>query len=78
MRSWDFEAVDTRLITQPVLYIKGERSGHSESIAAMFRAAVPDTLAHVLPDADHIVPMTDPAAVADVIAAFVRGVPAQP
>jgi pimeloyl-ACP methyl ester carboxylesterase len=77
MRSWDFEAVDARLITQPVLYITGERSGHRESVAAMFRAAVPHTLAKVLPDADHIVPMTDPGAVANVIAAFLRGLPVQ-
>jgi pimeloyl-ACP methyl ester carboxylesterase len=72
IRAWDFEATDAARITQPVLYVTGSRSGHRPSIAAMFQAAVPHTTAEVIPDADHIVPMTDPRTVADVVATFLH------
>ena len=38
--------------------------------------AVQHARSEELPDADHIVPMTDPGAVAAVIAAFLRSQPA--
>src|SRR5687767_13059324 len=41
----------------------------------LFRAAVPHTLAEVLSNADHIVPMTEPGTVANVIANFLGGRP---
>jgi pimeloyl-ACP methyl ester carboxylesterase len=66
MRVWDFEAVGASRISQPVLYVTGARSGHRPSIAAMFQNAVQHTRGEELPDADHIVPMTDPSAVAAV------------
>lgn len=78
MRVWDFDAVGASRITQPVLYVTGSRSGHRPSIAAMFRAAVPHASAEEIPDADHIAPITDPGAVAQVIARFLHDHPASP
>jgi pimeloyl-ACP methyl ester carboxylesterase len=72
IRVWDFDAVNASRITQPVLYVTGSRSGHRPSIAAMFRAAVPHASAAEMPDADHIALMTDPGAVAQVVARFLH------
>jgi pimeloyl-ACP methyl ester carboxylesterase len=76
MRVWDFEAVGASGISQPLLYATGTRSGHPPSIAAMFQNAVQHARGEELPDADHIVPMTDPSAVAAVVAAFLHSQPA--
>jgi pimeloyl-ACP methyl ester carboxylesterase len=75
MRVWDFEAVGASRISQPVLYVTGTRSGHRPSIAAMFQNAVQHTRTEAIPDADHIAPMTDPSAVAAVVAAFLHSPP---
>jgi pimeloyl-ACP methyl ester carboxylesterase len=75
MRVWDFEAVGASRISQPVLYVTGTRSGHRPSIAAMFQNAVQHTRTESIPDADHIAPMTDPSAVAAVVAAFLHSPP---
>jgi hypothetical protein len=42
----------------------------------MFQNAVQHARGEELPDADHIVPMTDPSAVAAVVAAFLHSQPA--
>jgi pimeloyl-ACP methyl ester carboxylesterase len=75
MRVWDFEAVGASRISQPVLYVTGTRSGHRPGIAATFQNAVQHTRTVAIPNADHIVPMTDPSAVAEVVAAFLHNQP---
>jgi pimeloyl-ACP methyl ester carboxylesterase len=71
MREWDFEAVGAEGINQPVLYVVGEQSAAINQPAVdMFLAAVPDTTRVVIPDCDHSLQMTHPAALARVIAEF--------
>jgi pimeloyl-ACP methyl ester carboxylesterase len=75
MRVWDFDAVGASRISQPVLYVTGTRSGHRPNIAAMFQNAVQQTRAEAIPDADHIALMTDPSAVAAVVAVYLHRQP---
>jgi pimeloyl-ACP methyl ester carboxylesterase len=72
LRHWDFDTAGPGL-SLPVLHIDGSLSApFRQPVTDMFRAAVPHAQHVTIPDADHSLHMTRPAAVANVIAAFLR------
>ena len=73
LRAWDFDAVGASRISQPVLYVLGSHNAvRLESVAAMFRAAVPQAELVVIAAADHNLQITKATAVAETIAEFLQ------
>jgi pimeloyl-ACP methyl ester carboxylesterase len=71
LRHWDFDAAGASCISQPVLHIVGERSGAGrQRVTDMLLAAVPHSEQVTIAGSDHSLQMTQPAAVARVIADF--------
>lgn len=71
LRHWDFDQVGASRITQPVLYLVGERSAPFVArVTEMFLTTVPHTELVVIPDADHNMQMIRPSLVAEAIAPF--------
>jgi pimeloyl-ACP methyl ester carboxylesterase len=71
MRHWDFDAIGASRITQPVLYVVGERSADGpRHVADMFLTAVPHAEQMTIAGADHLLPMTHSGAVAAAAADF--------
>lgn len=72
MLDWSFAASDGSNISQPVLWMTGEKSPkHMESVRDLFADWVPQTEALVVPNAGHNMLTREPAFVAHAIADFV-------
>ena len=72
VREWDFDANAAATVSQPTLLVAGEQTVEAfRAVVQRLAVMLPNAEASTLAGADHLMPLTHPAELAEVIAGFV-------